>query len=155
MRRRAKGGARYGYEIKTDKLLCIIAAAAAAAKSLQACPTLRHPIDGNSAGSPVPGILQARTLEWVAMSFSNASKWKVKVKLLSRVQLLVTPWTAAYQRWCKFDQMETAAYISQEKHSPLLFYQKNTELCSMILIWDKWHSKKKPINIFFCLLGIK
>ena len=60
-------------------------------------PTLCNPIDGSPPGSPVPGILQARTLEWVAISFSNAAKWKVKVKLLSRVQLLATPWTAAYQ----------------------------------------------------------
>ena len=73
------------------------AAAAAAAKSLQSCPTLWDPIDGSPPGSPVPGILQARTLEWVAISFSNAWKWKVKVKSLSRVQLLATPWTAAYQ----------------------------------------------------------
>ena len=73
------------------------AAAAAAAKSLQSCPTLCDPIDGSPPGSPVPGILQARTLEWVAISFSNAWKWKVKVKSLSRVQLLATPWTAAYQ----------------------------------------------------------
>ena len=75
----------------------IAAAAAAAAKSLQSCPTLCDPIDGSPPGSPVPGILQAKTLEWVAISFSNAWKWKVKVKLLSRVQLLATPWTAAYQ----------------------------------------------------------
>ena len=71
--------------------------AAAAAKSLQLCPTLWDPIDGSPPGSPVPGILQARTLEWVAISFSNAWHWKVKVKLLSRVWLLPTPWTAAYQ----------------------------------------------------------
>ena len=71
--------------------------ATAAAKSLQSCPTLCDPINSSPPGSPVPGILQARTLEWVAISFSNAWKWKVKVKLLSRVQLLVTPWTAAYQ----------------------------------------------------------
>ena len=67
------------------------------AKLLQSCPTLCSPIDGRPPGSPVPGILQARTLEWVAISFSNSGKWKVKVKSLSRVQLLVTPWTAAYQ----------------------------------------------------------
>ena len=72
-------------------------AAAAAAKSLQSCPTLCDPIDISPPGSPVPGILQARTLEWVAISFSNVWKWKVKVKSLSRVQLLATPWTAAYQ----------------------------------------------------------
>ena len=72
-------------------------AAAVAAKSLQSCPTLCDPIDGSPPGSPVPGILQARALERVAISFSNAWKWKVKGKLLSRVRLFVTPWTAAYQ----------------------------------------------------------
>ena len=66
----------------------------AAAKSLQSCPTLCDPIDGSPSGSPVPGILQARTLEWVAISFSNAWKWKAKVKSLSRIWLLATPWTA-------------------------------------------------------------
>ena len=69
----------------------------AAAKSLQSSPTLCDPIDGSPLGSSVPGILQARTLEWVAISFSNAWKWKVKVKSLCRARLLVTPWTAAYQ----------------------------------------------------------
>ena len=72
-------------------------AAAGAAKSLQSCPTLCDPIDGSPPGSPVPGILQARTLEWASISFSNAWKWKVKVKSLSRVRLLAIPWTAAYQ----------------------------------------------------------
>ena len=67
------------------------------AKSLQSCPTLCDPIDGSLPGSAVPGILQARTLEWVAISFSNAWKWKVKGKSLSRVRLFMTPWTAAYQ----------------------------------------------------------
>ena len=70
---------------------------AAATKSLQLCPTLCDPIDGSPPGSPVPGIFQARTLEWVAISFSNAWKWKVKVKSLSRVRLFMTPWTAAHQ----------------------------------------------------------
>ena len=69
----------------------------AAAKSHQSCPTLWDPLDGNPTGSSVPGILQARILEWVAISFPNAWKWKIKVKLLSHVQLLVTPWTVAYQ----------------------------------------------------------
>ena len=67
------------------------------AKSLQSCPTLCDPIDGSPPGSPVPGILQARTLEWVAISFSNAWKWKVKVKSLSRVRLPAIPWTTAHQ----------------------------------------------------------
>ena len=72
----------------------LTSAAAAAAKSLQSCLTLWDPRDGSP---PFPVILQARTLEWVAISFSNAWKWKVKVKLLSRVRLLSTPWTAAFQ----------------------------------------------------------
>ena len=72
-------------------------AAAAAAKSLQSCPTLCDPLDVSPPGSPVSRILQARTLEWVAISFSNEWKWKVKVKSLSRVWLWATPWTAAYQ----------------------------------------------------------
>ena len=71
--------------------------AAATAKSLQSCPTLCDPIDSSPPGSAIPGILQARTQEWVAISFSNAWKWKVKVKLLSRAQLIATPWTAAHQ----------------------------------------------------------
>ena len=88
-----------GLEQGPKKRLCTLETitAAAAAKSLQSCPTLCDPIDGSPPGFPVPGILQARTLEWVAISFSNASKWKVKVKSLSRVRLLATPWTAAHQ----------------------------------------------------------
>ena len=72
-------------------------AATAAPKSLQSCLTLCDPTHGSPPGSPVPGILQARTLEWVAIAFSNAWKWKVKVKSLSLVQLFATPWTATYQ----------------------------------------------------------
>ena len=68
-----------------------------AAKSLQSCSTLCDPIDGSPPDSPVPGILQARTLEWAAISFSSAWKWKLKVKTLSHIWLLATPWTAAYQ----------------------------------------------------------
>ena len=71
--------------------------AAAASKSLQSCLTLCDPTDGSPPGSAIPGIFQARTLEWVAITFSKAWKWKVKVKLLSRARLLATPWTAAYQ----------------------------------------------------------
>ena len=78
-------------------ILLTRAAAAAAAKSFQSCPTLWDPIDGSPPGPPIPGILQARTLEWVAISFSNAWKGKVKVKLLSRVQPSATSWTAAFQ----------------------------------------------------------
>ena len=78
-------------------LLHAAAVAAAAAKSLQSYPTLCDPIDGSPPDSPIPGTLQARTLEWVAISFSNAWTWKVKVKSLSRVWLLATPWTVAHQ----------------------------------------------------------
>ena len=74
-----------------------VSSAAAATKSHQSCPTLCDPTDGSPPGSPVPGILQARTLEWAAISFSNAWKWNVKVKSLSRVWLLATPRTATYQ----------------------------------------------------------
>ena len=87
------GSQRLGYEWS----YLALASAAAAAKSLQSCPTLYDPIDGSPPGSPIPGILQARTLEWVAIFFSNAWKWKVKVKSLSHVRLLMTTWTAAYQ----------------------------------------------------------
>ena len=78
----------------SSHLLCL---AAAAAESLQSCPTLCDPIDGSPPGCPVPGILQARTLEWFAISSSNTWKWKVKVKSLSRVRPSATPWTAAFQ----------------------------------------------------------
>ena len=80
-----------------NQYVLLIHCSPAAAKSLQSCPTLCDPIDGSPPGSAVPGILQARTLEWVAISFSNAWKWKVKVKSLSCARLLATPWTAAYQ----------------------------------------------------------
>ena len=78
-------------------VVVVVVSCSAAAASLQSCPTLCDPIDGSPPGSAVPGILQARTLEWVAIAFSNAWKWKGKVKLLSRVRLLATPWTAAHQ----------------------------------------------------------
>ena len=83
-------------------ILCIVrtshmAGYSLAEKSLQSCPTLCDPRDGSPPGAPVPGILQARTLEWVTISFSNAWKWKGKVKSLNRLRLLATPWTAAHQ----------------------------------------------------------
>ena len=77
--------------------LTYMQSAVAAAKSLQSCPTLCNPTEGSPPGSPIPGTLQARTMECVAISFSNAWQWKVKVKSLCRVWLLGTPWTAAYQ----------------------------------------------------------
>ena len=86
------GWSSYSYQVGTHA-----AAAAAAAKSFQSCLTLCNPIDGSPSGSSIPGILQARTLEWFDISFSNAWKWEVKVKSLSHVRLVTTPWTAAYQ----------------------------------------------------------
>ena len=83
-----KGNQFWIFTGRTDAMLCY-------AKSRQSCPTLCDPIDGSPPGSPVPEILQARTLEWVAISFSNALKWKVKGKSLSCVRLLATPWIAA------------------------------------------------------------
>ena len=92
---------------------------AAAAKSLQLCPTLCDPIDGSPSGSPVPGILQARTLEWVAISFSNAWKWKVKVPF-SRVRLLTTPWTTAYQaRITLFHFLVSVAEVNLSRNQAL------------------------------------
>ena len=82
---------------KGESEIQLLFRAAAAAKSCQSYLTLCDPIDGSPTGFSVPGILQARIREWVAISFSIAWKWKEKVKLLSRVQLLATPWTAAYQ----------------------------------------------------------
>ena len=108
---------------KIIKLLEILPDTAAAAKSLQSCPTLCDPIDGSPSGSPVPGILQARTLEWVAISYSNAWKWKVKVKSLSRVPLFVTPWTAAYQAPLSME------FSRQEYWSGLPLPSPNSVLC--------------------------
>ena len=102
--------------------------AAAAAKPFQSCPTLCDPIDGSPPGFPVPGTLQARTLEWVAISFSSAWKWKVKVKSLRRVQLLATPWTAAYQapRSMGFSRQEYWSAVPLPSLINTLLYIKQT-----------------------------
>ena len=111
---------------------------AAAAKSLQSCPTLCDPVDGSPPGSPIPGILQAGTLEWVAISFSNVWKWKVKMRLLSHVRLLVTPWTAAHQA----------------PFRPWDFPGKSTGVgCHCLLWWKPYvHNLNSVINIFLYLL---
>ena len=105
--------------------------AAAAAKSLQSCPTLCNPIDGSPPGSPGAGILQAKTLEWVAISFSNAWKWKVKMKLLSHVRLFTTPWTAAHQAPLSL------GFSRQE-------YWSGVPLPSPCSIWGNWKSHRGP-----------
>ena len=104
----------------------LMAESAAAAKSLQSCLTLCNPRDVSPPGSPIPGILQARTLEWVAISFSNAWKWRVKVKSLSRVRLLATPWTAAYQAPLSmgFSRQEYWSGVPEEELKNLLIRVK-------------------------------
>ena len=105
------------------------------AKLLQSCPTLCNPIDGSPPGSPVPGILQARTLEWVAIYFSNAWKWKEKMKSLSRVRLLATPWTAAHQGppFMGFSRQEYWSGVPLPSPSGMLLsYKKewNLDICN-------------------------
>ena len=114
-----------------------------AAKSLQSCLTLCDLIDGSPPGSPIPGILQARTLEWVAISFSNVGKCKVNVKSLSRVRLLATPWTAAYQAppSMGFSRQEywsgwplpspTYIHIHRHTHTHIYIYIHNCPLVSV------------------------
>ena len=103
--------------LRMDSLLCF----AAAAKSLQSCPTLCDPINGSPPGFfPVPGILQARILEWVAISCSSAWKWKVKVKSLSRVELLATPRTAAHRAPPSMGFSRQAYWSGVPLPSPLL-----------------------------------
>ena len=99
-------------------------AAAAAAKWLQSCLTLCDPIDSSPSGYPVSGILQARTLEWVAISFCNAWKWKLKLQLLNRVRLLETPWTAAYQvPPMGFPRQEYWSWLSLPSPTLLMLWQ--------------------------------
>ena len=120
------------------KLTLIISAV----KSLQSCPTLCDPIDGSPPGSAVPGILQARTLEWVAISFSNTWKWKVKVKWLSRVRLFETPWTAAYQA------PPSMGFSRQEYWSglPLLSLNAKYYNINIYLYYTQWLSKVGPLK---------
>ena len=108
--------------------------AAAAAKSLQSCPTLCDPIDGNSPGSPVLGIFQARTLEWGAISFSNAWKRKVKVNSLSPVWLFATAWTAAYQVPLSMGFSRQAYWSEVPSPSPL---KRDTNAKNKVLSWRR------------------
>ena len=109
---------------------------AAAAKSLQSCLTLCNPIDSSPPGSPVPGILQARTLERVAISFSNAWKWKVKGNSLSHIRLFTTPWTAAHQA------PPSMGFSRQQYWSgvplPSLFHLLSSSN-SQINLWDRYY----------------
>ena len=107
--------------------------AAAAVKSLQSCLTLCDPIGGSPPGSPIPGILQARTLEWVAISFSNAWKWKVKIKSLSHVRLLATPWTAANQALPSMGFSRQEYWSGMPLPSPSSFSYRQKK-CNFILV---------------------
>ena len=120
---------------------------AAAAKSLQSCPTLCNPIDGSPPGSPVPGILQARALEWVAISFSNAWKWKVKGKSLSRVRLLATPWTAAHQAPLSMGFSRQEYWSGVPLPSGLFHHNK--------LLQIHWLEKHSFINSQFCMPEVR
>ena len=116
------------------------------AKSLQSCPTLCDPIDGSPPGSPLPGILQARTLEWVAISFSNAWKWKVKVKSLSRVWLLATPWTAAHQA------PPSMGFSRQEYWSGVPLPSQTVRLMNLNLQSIQLHKSFKALSdLLFCI----
>ena len=139
---------------------------AAAAKSLQSCLTLCDPIDGSPPGFPVSGILQSRTLEWVAISFSNAWKWKMKVKSFSRVRLFTTPWTAAYQAPPSMGFSRQEYWSGVPLSSPRLFSTVLQLLfpsipfisvcahrlahfilrCLKTLYWHSWFSSRKPKN---------
>ena len=121
-------------------------AAATAAKLLQSCLTLCNPVDGSPPGSPVPGILQARTLEWVAISFSKACKWKMKVKSLGHVRLLATPWTAAYQAPLSMGFSRQEYWSGMPLPSPYLKYIKGQNLQPRLLnkyIIQIWWSNQK------------
>ena len=112
-------------------------AAAAAAKSLQSCLTLCDPIDSSLPGFSVHGILQARTLEWVAISFSNAWKWKVKVELLSHVRLLSTPWTTAHQAPPSMGFSGQQYWSGVPLPSPKMFFYQNVMLAAWrIILWQ-------------------
>ena len=117
--------------------------AAAAAELLQSCLTLCNPRDGSPPGSPIPGILQARTLEWVAISFSNAWKGKVKVKSLSCARLLATPWIAAHQAPPSMGFSRQECWSGVPLPSPLLppaLTKTTPAFCS----WSLWFHKKTP-----------
>ena len=132
--------------VPSSKAIPIYPSTATAAKSLQSCPTLCDPIDSSPPGSSVPGILQVRKLEWVAISFSNGWKWKVKGKSLSRVRLLATPWTAAYQA------PQSTGFSSQEYWSgvpspspilPLIVHKITYFLVPLWLLYLWYHQKEK------------
>ena len=125
-------------------------AAAAAAKSLQSCPTLCDPIDGSPPGSPVPGILQARTLEWVSISFSNAWKWNVKVKSLSCIRLFAPPQTVAYQAPPSMGFSRQEYWSGVQLPSP--FLSSHSHFCYIHVLYALLFAYMFPVNWFTCFL---
>ena len=121
---------------------------AAAAKLLQSCPTLCNPIEGSPPGSPVPGILQARTREWVAISFSNAWKWKVEVRSLSCVWLFAIPWTAAYQAppSMGFSRREYWSGVPLRYWSMILFTWVSIRFCVRIMLDSNNNLGSSPLS---------
>ena len=154
--------------VQTEKGI-FMRTAAAAAKSLQSCPTLCYPRDGSPPGSSIPGILQARTLEWVAIAFSNAWKWKVKVKSLSCVRLLGTPWTAAQQAPPSMGLARQEYWSGVPLPSPFygktVYYFDTTKRCNtsygmsvcsflnflLLEVLDKGSASSDPTRIDSCL----
>ena len=132
--------------------LCTSQITAAAAKSLQSCLTLCDPIDGIPPGSPVTGILQARTLEWAAISFSKAWKWKVKVKSLSHVRLLATPWTAAHQAppSMGFSRQEYWSGVSLPSPSQITTF---TQSLVLRFVYGRTKTKRLPILLDIVVQG--
>jgi len=128
-------------------------AATAAAKALQSCLTLCDPIDSSPPGSPVSGILQARTLEWVAISFFNVWKWKMKVKSLSRVWLLVTPWTAAYQAPPSMGFSRQEYWSGVPLPSPIILptTEQNLALDLFLVFWS--HGSAKSLKFIESCVG--
>ena len=122
---------------------------AAAAKSLQSCPTLCNPIEGSPPGSAIPGILQARTLEWVAISFSNAWKRKVKVKSLSRVQLFATPWTTAHQAPLSMDFPGTSTGVGCHCLLQILHLHKHSSPLSRKKRYRDWRTQTLTVVNYY------
>ena len=128
---------------------------AAAAKSLQSCPTLCDPMDCSLPGFSIHGILQARTLEWVAISFSNACKWKVKVKSLGRVRLLATPWTAAHQAPPSMGFSRQKYWSGVPLPSPILQHNPSKMwICSQLLSYSKVFCDPTAFRMKFKILII-